>query len=165
MASDLTAALLPLIDRRIRQKGTRLRGIVLTDPELVLNNSGGTTNTWMANVDVGGTKVIRRVLIKAASNGSRAYARRGQPVFLERNENGRWQIVAPADRGPSQAEVILVDQTQNNAQDAPVNEGLTTVAKPYSFFATINPDTGNTYYGEDDYANFRVLDGDGNEVL
>ena len=122
MASDLTAALLPLIDRRIRQKDSRRRGIVLKNPKLVLNNSGSTTNTWMTDVDVGGTKIIRRVLIKAASNGSRAYARRGQAVFLERNENGRWQIVAPADRAPSQAQVILVDQTQSNAEDAPVNE-------------------------------------------
>lgn len=163
--SDMIGNLVALLDQRIQQKKTRIRGIILADPELALFNSGETTNTWVVNVDVGDDdNFVEQALVKAGSGNSRSYARRGQAVFLERGENGRWMVIGPADRRPGTTSVIEVDQLANNAQTIQAAEGFTTASKAYDYFATINPATGNTFYGESSYRNYRVLDSSGNEV-
>lgn len=165
MSQDFSSDFASLMDQRIRQRDTRIRALVLKDPYLALYRSTGSANTWVTDLDVGSDNIVREVIIKAGSGNSRSFARRGMAVFVERNENGRWIITGPAERRPGTTTVIEVDQADNNSQTVQPDEGFDVVDKPYNFFATINPATGNTWYGESTYRNFRILDSDGNEVL
>ncbi len=165
MSQDFSSDYASLIDQRIGQKGTRIRALVLRDPYLTLYRSTGSANTWVTDLDVGSDNVVREVIIKAGSGNSRSFARKGMAVFAEQNENGRWIITGPAERRPGTTTVIEVDQADNNSQTSQPDEGFDVVDKPYSFYATVDPVSGNTWYGESTYQNFRVLDSDGNEVL
>jgi hypothetical protein len=87
-----------LIRREILARRETLVGTVKSDPVLIaFDGSGSGAETWVVDVDVGGSRLLRDVPVKCGERG-RFYSQRGQTVALRRNALGRFDVVAQADR-------------------------------------------------------------------
>jgi len=88
-----------LINREMRRRRERIRGKTAGDPAILhIDEAGLQYKTWVSpEVDIGQNRTLKNVPIRA--NGKdRYYARALQPVWLDRDARGRWEITAPADR-------------------------------------------------------------------
>ena len=138
-----------LINREIDRKQQRIRGVVVTDPQLKeFDLIGMDFPTWVVDVDIGRDQILRDVPIKINGPKARFYARAGSPVWLEKDAQGRYQITAPADRAKVQAKVIELDEDTGVAAPTGV-EGFTRVWND----------------GVNGFPKITVLDKDGNEVI
>lgn len=161
MSSDLK----DLITREIKASVTRLRGKVVSQPtQKNFDPSGGLSLTWVCDVDIGGDQIMRDVPIKIAGPKARFYALLDAPVFLEKDAQGRWQLIAAADRSREQGSLTLLDEDDDVATPSG-DIGFTTIRRPYEFYEGTGLPGGSFYNdGVHGYPEFTVLDQDGNEV-
>ena len=154
-----------LITREIKTSRERLRGRVVTQPtQKNFDPSGGSSLTWVADVDIGGAQILRDVPIKIAGPKARFYALQDAPVFLEKDAQGRWQLIAAADRAREQGSLQLLDEDDDVATPSG-DIGFTTVRRPYEFYEGTGIPGGSFYNdGVHGYPELTVLDQDGNEV-
>lgn len=130
-----------LINREIRERRDRIRGRVVSAPRQVnFDTTGAQFFTWVVDVDVGGDEILRNVPVKINGPKARFYARVGFPVFLEKDAQGRYQVVSPADRAPQQGGVILVDESTGQAS-AGGNFGFQVIRRPYEFYKGTVPES------------------------
>jgi hypothetical protein len=130
-----------LIAREINARRERIRGVVVSHPlQRNFDPGGALFFTWVADVDIGADKVLRNVPIKINGPKARFYARPGSPVFLEKDAQGRYQIISPADRIPKQAEVRLFSEVTGLFADGGF-QGNTFQREPYEFYKGITPES------------------------
>ncbi len=152
-----------LINREIAAAAQVLRGTVVTNPAQKAFNPGGASSfTYVVDVDIGATKLLRDVPVKVFGSASRTYARIGSPVFLQRDVHGRYQVVAPSDRVTQPAVIQEYDEA-DESDIAAGSVGFTVSREPFEYYANVGGDSlwAN---GSDGFPRIRVLDGDGNEV-
>ncbi len=131
-----------LINREIDRKKFKIRGRVATDPVQVnFDPGGGQFLQWCCSVIVeNGSKVLENVPIKINGPKARFYCRVDAPVFLERNEQGRYQVTAPADRAMRSGAVALLDEDDDTVIDGG-SEGFTVVREPFEFYKGVTPES------------------------
>lgn len=153
-----------LINREVDRKQERIRATVLTEPELKnFDFIGAQFPTWVANVDIGADQVIRDVPIKIDGPKARFYARVGSPVWLQKDAQGRYQIVGPADRVKTQAGVTEINEDTGVATSVG-NQGVTSTREVYDFYK--GGGVGSSFWndGVHGYPAVTVRDADGNEI-
>jgi len=131
-----------LIQREIRASATqgRIRGTVITAPQLkTFDATGRTAPTFVSDVDIGAAQVLRDVPVKINGPKARFYAQAGSSVYLDRNAQGRYQIVAPADRVTQQGNITDVDEATNLSEPGG-NVGNTIVREPYVYYRGEGPE-------------------------
>ena len=140
---------------------------VLTIRELKFGDPLGTASRiWVADINVGGNRILRDVPIKGNAPGSRFYAARGQSVLMKRNANGRFDVVGPADRTLGievKKEYDLTTQTI----DTQSNLGFSFRAEVFEFYKGPTPPTAGTSIWNDGSTPFpktTTIDANGNEV-
>lgn len=134
-----------LIRREIQAIRQTIRGRVIGDPyQLAFDLSGSNFPVYVApGVDVGGNRILERVPIKINGPQARLYARNGAPVFLEKDAQGRYQIVGPADRAPQQGNLITVDEdvALQPATTVVDGAGFSTERQPFLFYKGTTPES------------------------
>ncbi len=154
-----------LINREVDRKQQRIRGRVLTDPQLKdFDLIGMAFPTWVVDVDVGRDQILRDVPVKINGPKARFYAHAGFPVWLDKDAQGRYQVTAPADRAKNQGNVILVDEDTGIAS-AVGNVGFTSTREVFDFYK--GGGVGSSFWNDDvnGFPKITVLDEDGNEVI
>lgn len=163
MSSDLKQ----LINREIKAAAKQLRGRVMSDPvQKDFDVVGMESFTWVVDVDVGSDQLLRDVPVKINGPKARFYARRNSPVFLEKDAQGRYQVIAPSDRQHQQGRLCLLDE--DTGITTPTGDiGFTLVTQPFEFYQGPTPPTPGTSLWNDGVHGFpeiTKLDQDGNEV-
>lgn len=154
-----------LIRRENKAIAERIRGRVMSDPvQKNFDPTGIQFFTWVVDVDIGADRLLRDVPVKINGPKARFYARTGSPVFLEKNQQGRYQVVSPADRVREQGTLIELDEDTNVA--APVGDiGFDLVVQAFEFYeGTGIPGGSNWNDGVHGFPEITKLDADGNEV-
>ena len=129
-----------LINREIDKKMIRIRGTCVTDPRQVNFDPGGAQFlTFVTDVDVGGNRILENVPIKAGAK-ARFFAKKGSPVFLERDAQGRYQVVAPAERVQTQGNVTELDEDLATVNAAGFI-GFTSTREIYDFYKGTEPES------------------------
>lgn len=156
-----------LINREIKSAAIRerLRGKVVSDPvQKNFDVAGAQFFTWVVDVDVGGDQLLRDVPVKINGPKARFYARLHSPVFLERDAQGRYQVISPADRVQQQGTLIELDE-DTDIFAAPVPKGFTTVTQPFEFYEGTGIPGGSLWNdGVHGFPEVTKLDDQGNEV-
>lgn len=154
-----------LINREIRAGRERIRGRIASDPTFKnFDPSGGLFLTSVVDVDAGGDRLLRDVPVKINGPKARFYSRIDAPVFLEKDAQGRYQVVAPADRANQQGSFAEFDEDTDVVAPAGAI-GFTTVTQPYEFYEGTGIPGGSFYNdGVHGYPERTNLDADGNEV-
>lgn len=131
-----------LINREIDRKQVRIRGRVASDPiQVNFDPGGGQFLQWVCSViPENGPRVLENVPIKINGPKARFYCRVDSPVFLERNEQGRYQVVGPADRQMRSGEVVLFDEDANTLQDGGAT-GFNVVREAFQFYEGVTPES------------------------
>ncbi len=130
-----------LINREITGRRERIRGKVLTEPrQLNFDTSGVDFPIFVVDVDIGGDRVLQGVPVKINGPKARFYARPGFPVFLEKNAQGRYQVVSPADRSIQQGNLILINE-DTNVVTAGALTGFSLVIEPFIFYQGVTPES------------------------
>jgi hypothetical protein len=123
-----------LVVREIRGRRERIRGVIVAAPRQAFFDPAGTASlTWVVDVDVGSNELLRDVPVKINGPQARMYARLGMPVYLDKDAQGRYQVVAPADRVPRQGSVQELDEDAGSTASAG-QTGFTFVREPFSFY-------------------------------
>lgn len=126
----------------------------------------GTSPVWVADIDVGGERVMRNVLIKT-NNGTVRYAELGQTVMVDLGAKGRATVMGPGDRVVGTTEVKdYVIETGVDAGSG-VDFGFSHARRPYDFYQGPTPGTPGTSLwsdGVNGYPKIAILDPLGNEV-
>ena len=163
----MSGELKELIRRENQSIKEQIRGRMMTDPvQKNFDVIGIAQFTWVGDVDIGGDQLLRDVPIKINGPKARFYARRDSPVFLEKNEQGRYQVIGPADRQRQQGNLCLLDEDDGIVSSAGAI-GFDLVVQPYSFYQGPTPPTPGTSFWNDGvhgYPAISKLDADGNEV-
>jgi len=131
-----------LITREVQASAgrARIRGTIITAPELrTFDPNGGTAPTFVCSVDIGADRILREVPVKINGPKARFYAQPGFAVYLDRNAQGRYQVVAPADRITQPANITEIDEDTNLAESAG-QSGVTIVRQPYIYYAGDGPE-------------------------
>ncbi len=154
-----------LITREIQAVKQRLRGTIVSQPaQKNFDPSGGEFLTWVADVDVGGDQILRDVPIKIAGPKARFYSLEDAPVFLEKDAQGRYQIVAAADRAQQQGSLLLLNEDTDVATPSG-DIGFTRVRRAFNFYEGTGIPGGSFWNdGVHGFPEVTVLDQDGNEV-
>ncbi len=154
-----------LITREQKSIKQQIRGRVMSSPvQKNFDVIGIQFLQWVVDVDVGGDRLLRDVPVKINGPKARFYARRNSPVFLEKDAQGRYQVISPADRSQEPGSLIEVDEDTGIA-DAPVPIGFQLVIRPYEFYQGTGVPGGSFYNdGVHGYPEVTKLDADGNEV-
>lgn len=163
MSSDLKN----LINREQKAVKQQIRGKIMSDPvQKNFDTAGALQFTWVCDVDIGSNRLLRDVPVKINGPKARFYSRRDSPVFLEKDSQGRYQIIGPADKGPQQGRICFLDEdTGIVSPTTPV--GFTLVVRPFEFYQGPTPPTPGTSFWNDGVHGFpeiTKLDQDGNEV-
>lgn len=155
-----------LINREIRGARERIRGRVVTDPSFKSFDPSGVA-FLMPVVDVaieGGDRLLRDVPVKINGPKARFYSRLDAPVFLEKDAQGRYQVVAPADRVTQQGSFLELDEDTDVVTPSG-NIGFTTVTQPFEFYEGTGIPGGSLWNdGVRGFPERTNLDKDGNEV-
>lgn len=130
-----------LINREISGRRERIRATVLTEPRLQnFDPSGVEFPTFVVDVDIGGDRVVEAVPVKTQGARGRFYARPGFPVFLEKDAQGRYQVVSAADRAQSQGNLVLINEDTDVVTTGGL-VGFTLVKEPFTFYQGDQPET------------------------
>ena len=122
-----------LINREIRAQRDRLTGTVVSRLELkAFDGSMLGGETWVCRVDVGSKRLLEDVPVKAI-NHTREYAQLGASVSLQKDAQGRYEVVGPADRIVG-IEVITSVDLSTGLQTGQVNAGFTFEQVPFEFY-------------------------------
>lgn len=154
-----------LITREQKAVKQQIRGKIMSDPvQKNFDTAGAAQFTWVCDVDIGSNRLLRDVPVKINGPKARFYARRDSPVFLEKDSQGRYQIIGPADKGPQQGRICFLDEdTGIVSPTSPI--GFTLVVQPYEFYKGTGLPGGSFYNdGVHGYPEITKLDQDGNEV-
>ncbi len=154
-----------LINREIDRRQERLRGVVLTDPRLkTFDVTGGLFPTWVVDVDIGASRILQNVPVKINGPKARHYARAGSPVFLEKNEQGRYQVVAPADRVRVPGTVRLLDE-DTGVFSAGGAAGISSTREPFEFYEGTGIPGGGLWHDHiNGFPKITVVDETGTEI-
>lgn len=154
-----------LITREQKAIKQQLRGRIMSSPvQKNFDVIGIQFLQWVVDVDVGGDKLLRDVPVKINGPKARFYARRDSPVFLEKDAQGRYQVVSPADRSQEQGSLTEIDEDTGLA-DAPVPIGFRLVIQPFEFYEGTGVPGGSLWNdGVHGFPEVTKLDQDGNEV-
>lgn len=147
-----------VLRREIERARDQIRGTVIGNPYATDIDGTGILTYVAPAVDIGSTRLLERVPIKINGPQARLYARSGSPVFLQKNAQGRYQIVSPAERTRKPGNVQLIDE--DTGLTVLTGSGFTVTREPYSWYA----DNGTYANGVDGYPKLTVRDGDGNIV-
>ena len=129
-----------LIDRSIGRRMERIRGTCVTDPRQTdFDPAGADFLTFVVDVDVGSNRILEAVPIKAGVK-ARFFAKAGSPVFLERDAQGRYQVVSPSDRVQVQGNVTEFDEDADT-ETAAGNIGFTTTREAFEFYKGTTPES------------------------
>lgn len=131
-----------LIRRELKAARERIRGRVIGDPyPLAFDPSGSNFPVFVApGVDTGGVRLLERVPIKINGPQARLYARNGSPVFLEKDAQGRYQIVGPADRAPQAGSLKTINE-DTDVTTAANGVGFTTVREAFEYYQGVTPES------------------------
>lgn len=88
---------------------------------------------WVCDVEMGGTRPLLNVPIKAGSDGGRFFANLGSAVVLRRNLAGRFQVIGPGDRAAGEMEIIEYDLV-TTAVVTQSSQGFAQVVDPFEFY-------------------------------
>ena len=156
-----------LINREIKAQKEFLVGRVLTIRELKPGDPlNGDKRVWYCDVDVGGNRILRDVLIKTAGSGTRFYASQDQTVLLRRNTAGRYDVIGPADRQVGQTvfkEYALIDRSESSSTTL----GFSYRREVFDYYKGPTPPTAGTSLWNDGNTPFpkvTTIDAQGNEV-
>lgn len=153
-----------LIAREVAAAGDKLRGVVVSDPEQKLFRPAQTDAfTWIVNVDIGGNRLLRDVPVKVYGQKARSYAKLNQPVFLERDARGRYQVIGPSDRVPRQGNVTLLDEDDRTTSSGGL-VGYTVTREVFEYYKGNLPTAGTGLWGTKGFPKITVRDKDGNVV-
>ncbi len=114
-----------------------IQGTVLTDLHLVHYGNTGLAAVWVCEVDVGGSRHLTDVPVKAGSNGEHFFAQRNQTVLLRRNTGGRYEIIGPGDKRQGIANVKTYS-LGITAPSASVTRGFSSVPVPFDFYEELD---------------------------
>jgi hypothetical protein len=121
------------VRREIIARRETLVGTVVSDLAFVeFDASTLGAESWVVDVNIGGNRLLRNVLVKAGERG-RFYAQRGQTVALRRNAQGRFDVVAPADRVMGSATVTSYD-INGLAVTNTTSSGFALEVMPFEFY-------------------------------
>ncbi len=130
-----------LINKEIDARRELVRGTVMTDIRQVnFDPTGAQFPTYVVDVDVGGDRIMQNVPVKTAGSRGRFYARPGFPVYLEKNAQGRYQVIAAGDRKISSGSLILLNE-DTDAASAGVGVGFTQIIEPFLFYEGTTPES------------------------
>ena len=101
-------------------------GVSIKGTALLTNETKGCPGTVVKSK-------LRDVPIKINGPKARFYARRNSPVFLQKDAQGRYQIIGPADRSQEQGNLIEVDEDTGIAA-APIDIGFTLRIEAFEFY-------------------------------
>lgn len=119
----------------------RVRGRVMSLPALKeFDPTGGASLTWVVDVDIGRNRLLRDVPVKLSAARSRAYARIGAAVFLERNARGRFQVVSQADRVQQPGVITVLNEDTDVAAPSGSTTGFTLRPDIYDFYQGDEPE-------------------------
>ena len=161
----MSGELKELIRRENLSIKQQIRGRMMSDPvQKNFDVIGIAQLTWVADVDIGGDQLLRDVPIKINGPKARFYARRDSPVFLEKNEQGRYQVIGPADRQRQQGTLCLLDEDDGIVSQAGAI-GFDLVVRPFEFYINTGV-PGESFWndGVHGFPEITKLDADGNEV-
>jgi hypothetical protein len=129
-----------LIDRQIKRRMPRIRGTCVTDPFQTNFDPGGARFLhFVVDVDIGSGRILEKVPVKIAAK-ARFYARAGQPVFLDRDGQGRYQVTAPADRVQKQGSITTLDEdAATTAAGGAI--GFSTTREVFDFYKGTTPES------------------------
>lgn len=129
-----------LINREIAARQERIRGTVMTELRIVnFDPSGANSPTYVVDVDISGDRILVQVPVKTAGSRGRFYARPGFPVYLERDAQGRYQVIGVADRKIVAGGLILIDEELDTTTTA--NIGFTQITEPYLYYEGVTPES------------------------
>ncbi|MEE9128385.1 MAG: hypothetical protein V3T84_00060 [Phycisphaerales bacterium] len=154
-----------LIAREQNAIQQQIRGRVMSDPvQKNFDVIGLAEFTWVVDVDIGSDKLLRDVPVKINGPKARFYARVDQSVFLEKDAQGRYQVIRPADRVRQQGRICFLDEDDGIVSPT-VPLGFDLIVRPYEFYKG-NGLPGGSFYndGVHGYPEITKLDQDGNEV-
>lgn len=142
-----------LIDRELRAKRELIRGTVLSDPvQADFRPTEADSFTWVVDVDIGRGRILRDVPVKAVGTKGRGYALLGNPVFLQRDARGRFQVIGAADRIHAVASVQELDEDAGTGSSVG-SIGLTITRQPFEWYmnkdALLTFDDGDVNTGTD----------------
>ena len=154
-----------LITREQKALKDQIRGRIMSSPvQKNFDLIGIQFLQWVSDVDVGGDLLLRDVPIKINGPKARFYARRNSPVFLQKDAQGRYQIIGPADRSQEQGNLIEVDEDTGIAA-APIDIGFTLRIEAFEFYEGTGIPGGSLWNdGVHGFPAVTKLDADGNEV-
>lgn len=119
----------------------RIRGRVLSNPtRRNFDVTGIASPTWCVDVDIGADVVLRDVPVKIGGHHARSFARLGSPVFLERDAQGRYQVVSAADRTNAQGNLRVLNEDTGVMTDGG-SAGFTFARMPFTFYKGITPES------------------------
>lgn len=159
--SDLKA----LITREVNAAGQQIRGRVMSDPvQKNFEVIGMSQFTWVVDVDIGSDRLLRDVPVKINGPKARFYARVNQPVFLQKDAQGRYQVIGPADRVKQQGRICFLDEDDGLVSPT-VPLGFDLIVQPFEFYeGTGVPGGGLWNDGVHGFPEITKVDQDGNEV-
>lgn len=130
-----------LINREIEVRRERIRGTVMTElRQLNFDPVGVQFPTYVVDVDVGSDRIMQNVPVKTAGSRGRFYARPGFPVFLDKDAQGRYQVVAAGDRKVSSGNLILINE-ETDVTTTGANIGFTQTREPFEFYEGDTPES------------------------
>ncbi len=129
-----------LINREINARRERIRGVIVSNPiQRNFDPSGARFLGWVVDVDIGRDRLLRNVPVKINGPKARFYAKLGSPVFLEKDAQGRYQVVAPADRVPVGGGLLIIDE--ETLAETTGTVGFTITREPFEFYKGTTPES------------------------
>jgi hypothetical protein len=162
----MQALLKQLIKRELKFRQEHIVGTVLNDLKILQFDQSGTgAPVWVASIDIGSNRVLQDVIVLAGVDGTRRYAKVGRSVILRQNTMGRYDVVGPADRIGSLANV----KTYTVGVAAPVTTGGTGFQYfrvPFIWYANLPnpPNAGRWNDGVSPFPFTQIQDADGNPI-
>lgn len=107
---------------------------VLTNPRLInSDDAGGTDPQWVVDLDIGSSRSVKKVQIKASGSGSYFYAQLNQTVLVRKTAFGRLLVIGPGDLSRSTETVTFYD-LDTQLQTGQEFVGFTRVFAPFEFY-------------------------------
>lgn len=128
------AATVQLIRKEIIGRELEFVATVISDPQLInFDTSAAGAPVWVVDLEIGGTRPVVNVPIKASGSGARFYAQLGQTVKVRRTALGRMYVVGPGDTTIG-TKVTTEYELDSGDIDVVVNLGFSNQKLPYEFY-------------------------------
>lgn len=151
-----------LMRREIKNLKDVLTGTVISELRL-LDFDGNNSGVWVCDVEIGSNNYLKDVPVKALSN--RFHAQLGQTVALQKNAQGRFEVIGPGLR-VSKPVTTKYYNLATQIAGASIDTGFRFDRVPFSFYATVSG--GLSYWDDGDPTHpfnlVRIVDANGNPV-